>query len=204
MLITFEGIDGCGKSTQIEKLKAFLLEQGYDARVFREPGGTAVSEQIRDILLNSREDIHPLTETLLFSAARAQLVATRIRPLLESGAIVILDRFFDSTTAYQGYGRRMIAVNEIEQLNKLATAGLKPGITFYLKMDPELASQRRNNEGEEDRMERSGVDFYHRVSDGFDRIAVQEKRVITLDATQTPETIFQSIITHLQYVLPPL
>jgi len=181
-----------------------LTDKGYDVHVFREPGGTPLSEQIREILLNSRDDIHPLAESLLFSAARAQLVATRIRPLLDAGAIVILDRFFDSTTAYQGYGRKAIPVKDIEQLNTLATQNLKPDLTIYLKIDPEKASKRRKKVRAEDRMERAGVDFFKRVSEGFDQLATSEERMVALDSSRSPDTTYRSIIEHLKKRLPLL
>ncbi len=204
MLISFEGIDGCGKSTQIEKVKSYLTEKGYEVHVFREPGGTPLSEQIREILLNSRDEIHPLAESLLFSAARAQLVATRIRPLLAEGAIVILDRFYDSTTAYQGYGRQAVPVPDIEQLNALATQNLEPDITFYLKLDPHQASERRRKNREEDRMERAGKAFFKRVSEGFDQLASREERMVALDSSKSPDTTFRSIVGHLEKKLPRL
>ncbi len=204
MLITFEGIDGCGKSTHIKKLKAYLTDKGYDVHVFREPGGTPLSEQIRDILLNSKDDIHPLAESLLFSAARAQLVATRIRPLLDTGAIVILDRFFDSTTAYQGYGRQAVPVPDIEQLNRLATQNLEPDITIYLKLDPEMAYERRKKVRKEDRMEQAGADFFKRVNAGFDALAAREKRIVVFDSSRSAAETFEAIEGHLEKMLPRL
>ncbi len=204
MLISFEGIDGCGKSTHIEKLKSYLTGKGYDVNVFREPGGTPLSEQLRDILLNSKDDIHPLAESLLFSAARAQLVATRIRPLLETGAIVILDRFYDSTTAYQGYGRQIIPVPDIEQLNKLATQNLEPDITIYLKLDPEIAYERRKSVRKEDRMEQAGPDFFKRVNAGFDALAAREERIVVFDSSRSAAETFEAIKAHLEKILPRL
>jgi len=204
VLITFEGIDGCGKSTHIKKLKAYLTDKGYDVHVFREPGGTPLSEQIRDILLNSKDDIHPLAESLLFSAARAQLVATRIRPLLDTGAIVILDRFFDSTTAYQGYGRQAVPVPDIEQLNRLATQNLEPDITIYLKLDPEMAYERRKKVRKEDRMEQAGADFFKRVNAGFDALAAREKRIVVFDSSRSAAETFEAIEGHLEKMLPRL
>ena len=202
MLISFEGIDGCGKSTHIKKLKAYLTDRGYDVHVFREPGGTPLSEQIREILLNSKDDIHPLAESLLFSAARAQLVATRIRPLLDTGAIVILDRFYDSTTAYQGYGRQAIPVPDIERLNKLATQNLEPDITIYLKLDPEVAYRRRKKVRMEDRMEQAGSDFFKRVNAGFDALAAREQRIVAFDASRSAAETFEAIKGHLERMLP--
>lgn len=204
MLISFEGIDGCGKSTQIVKLKDYLTHKGYDVHVFREPGGTPLSEQIRDILLNSPEEIDPVAELLLFSAARAQLVAERILPLLKTGAIVILDRFFDSTTAYQGYGREALPIPEIEQLNAIATSNLEPDLTIYLRITPKEAYERRKNSREEDRMERAGKSFFRRVSQGFDQVAAREKRVVVLDSHNAADDTFRSILAHLQQKLPRL
>lgn len=198
MLITFEGIDGSGKSTNIRNLRQYLEEKGYDVQVFREPGGTVLSEQIREILLNSDEDIHPIAESLLFSAARAQLVAACIRPALAEGAVVIVDRFFDSTTAYQGYGREVIPVWQIDQLNNLATQHLEPDITFYLRLPPEEAQRRRAREGSEDRLERSGEAFFERVSKGFDQLAAEKERFITLDSTQPVEILTEQIVSHLK------
>ncbi len=196
-LISLEGIDGCGKSTQIREMKNYLHDHGYEVQVFREPGGTAISEKIRELLLNSSDDIDPVTETLLFSAARAQLVNTRIRPLLKAGTIVILDRFFDSTTAYQGYGRQAIDADQLEKLNQLATGGLAPDITFYLKLDVKVAMERRAEERAMDRMERSGLEFFQRVSQGFDNIASRYQRFVTLDASLPAGKIFESIAREL-------
>jgi dTMP kinase len=204
VLITFEGIDGCGKTTQISLLEKRLTDSGYVVYVFREPGGTDLSEQIREILLDNSRQIHPLTELLLFSAARAQLTATKIRPLLESGAIVILDRYYDSTTAYQGYGRMAVPVETIDQLNALATGHMVPDITFYLDISPDLAQKRRMEAGEADRMEQSGDDFFERVKKGFDTMAVREERFVTLDASRSAEAIFEDIMASLNNKLPGL
>src|SRR5690554_846824 len=130
MLITFEGIDGSGKSTQIKLLKEKLVKLGFRTEVFREPGGTKVSELIRSILLNPDLDVDPVSELLLFSAARAQLTSERVKPLLKEGVIVILDRFYDSTVSYQGYGRESLAIEQIHQINKIATGNLIPDLTF--------------------------------------------------------------------------
>ncbi|MBN2732111.1 MAG: dTMP kinase, partial [Balneolaceae bacterium] len=137
MFITFEGIDGSGKSTQIALLRNKLLEEGHKVTVFREPGGTEVSEKIRALLLNPDFDIHPVTELLLFSSARAQLISEKVRPLLNKNEVVILDRFYDSTTAYQGYGRSSLPLQDIHRLNKIASHNIVPDITFYLKISLE-------------------------------------------------------------------
>ena len=132
LFITFEGIDGCGKSTQFQMLKEYLETQGVDFIVVREPGGTVIGEKIREILLNKKNDsMRPLTELLLFEAARAQIAEEVIRPALEKGTCVLCDRFFDSTYAYQGYARKLGA-DKVLLLNDLATAGLEPDITFLI------------------------------------------------------------------------
>lgn len=158
MLITFEGIDGSGKSTQITLLKEYLENKGNQVSVYREPGGVVISEQIRELLLNSKMDIHPTAEMLLFSAARAQLVAEKVAPDLENGIIVILDRFYDSTTAYQGFGRESVDLEQIHQINNIASLGREPDLTFYLSLTWE-ESKRRTAHLEEDRMEKAGADF---------------------------------------------
>ncbi|WP_020402878.1 dTMP kinase [Gracilimonas tropica] len=193
MLITFEGIDGSGKSTQISLLKEELNKKGHRVEVFREPGGTDVSEMIRGMLLNPEIDIDPITELLLFSSARSQLVAEKVLPLLKENVVVILDRFYDSTTAYQGYGRRSIPIDQIDQINATATHGLKPDITFYLRLTPETAAERTKN-FEKDRMEQSGDSFFKRVYDGFESLSKSEPRFKTIDAEQDIEAIHAQIL----------
>lgn len=199
MLISFEGIDGCGKSTQIELLKTYFENQQTTFSVFREPGGTEISEKIRKLLLHDAEDMDPVTELLLFSAARSQLVSEEILPRLHDGEIVILDRFYDSTTAYQGYGRDSISLKEIESLNRLATHGVVPAITFYLKIDLETAV-RRTRSSEKDRMERAGNSFFQKVIDGYDELAKQQRFYI-LDGTLSTEEIHQSILGRIEQEL---
>ena len=199
MLISFEGIDGCGKSTQIKLLKDYFNLKGVKFSVFREPGGTEISEKIRSLLLHETEDMDPTTELLLFSAARSQLVAEEIVPRLESGEIVILDRFFDSTTAYQGYGRKSAKLSHIETLNKLATHHTEPDITFYLRIDPKEAAKRTQT-GEKDRMEKAGDDFFRKVCNGYDQLS-RLKRFEVIDATESQETVHQKIIASLNKAL---
>lgn len=197
MLITFEGIDGSGKSTQIELLRKTLSERGWQVEVFREPGGTEVSELIRQILLDPALDIHPVAELLLFSAARAQLTAQRVRPLLEAGAIVILDRFYDSTVSYQGYGRQSLPIDVIHQINKIATQHLVPDVTFYLKLPLEEATRRTRNNSK-DRMELAGDDFFKKVIEGFDALAGQNPRFRIINSMQSMEETHQQILEMLQ------
>ena len=165
--ITFEGIDGCGKSTQIRFLTDYLKEKGRDHLLLREPGGTVIGENIRNILLDKKNTgMIPMTELLLFEAARAQIVSEVIKPAVEEGKIVICDRFFDSTSAYQGYARNM-GSEVVENLNRLATGGFEPDITFLLDISPEEAFSRRVARGEEDRIEKLGMEFQEKVRAGI-------------------------------------
>ena len=197
MLITFEGIDGCGKSTQISLLKSFFQEKNIPCSIFREPGGTGLSEKIRHLLLHDSISMNPVTEMLLFSSARSELIAKEVIPLLESGRIVILDRFYDSTTAYQGYGRESLPMKQIQVLNRIASHGLVPDITFYLKITPEDASKRTDGL-DKDRMEKSGVSFFQKVCDGYDQLAQEEQRFFTLNAMLPPDEIHAAIREKVQ------
>ncbi len=202
MLITFEGIDGAGKSTQVKKLRKALTDAGRDVLTLREPGGTDVAEKIRDILLESKNDITPVGELLLFSASRAELVQRVVVPALKKNTVVIVDRFYDSTTAYQGYGRGLDG-GMLRAINDIATFGLKPDFTFFLDLSPEDALIRKFSEksiplafedGELDRMEQSGLDFYRRVRNGYLELARLEKeRFILLDASESAERLHDRI-----------
>ena len=206
MLITFEGIDGAGKSTQVTKLKRHLEELGREVMTLREPGGTPVAEQIRELLLESRNDITPVGELLLFAASRAELAQRVILPSLESGTDVILDRFFDSTTAYQGYGRGL-DLDMLAEINRIASCGLSPDVTFFLDLTPEDALMRKFSEKslplafeseELDRMENSGLDFYRRVRSGYHAIGAENPdRFVTLDALLSPAEIHREIVAKL-------
>lgn len=183
MLITFEGIDGSGKSTQISLLKARLLAGGCKVLSLREPGGTETSERIRRILLDPDLDVSPIAELLLFSAARAQITERRIRPALASGMMVLLDRFYDSTTAYQGAGRRVADPQWITSLHRLATQGLTPDRTIWIDVPPETARQRQDGQVL-DRMEVEDPGFYQRVNECYQRLARDEPdRFFRIDGT---------------------
>lgn len=197
MLLSFEGIDGSGKSTQIRLLKERLLSEGHKVEVFREPGGTDISERIRAILLDADQKIDPVTELLLFSSARSQLVAEKVLPLLKEGVVVILDRFYDSTTAYQGYGRESVPIDYIKEINKVASHQKEPDLTFYLRLTIEQA-QKRTAKKEKDRMELSGNEFYEKVVQGFDKLAKSEERFITLDAEQPKQVLQHQIWDHVK------
>ncbi len=205
MLITFEGIDGAGKSTQVKKLKKYLTENNHDVLVLREPGGTIVAEKIRDLLLENKHDITPIGELLLFSASRAELVQHTILPALEKRTVVILDRFYDSTTAYQGYGRGL-DLDVLQSINAIASSGLVPDITFYLDISPEDALIRKFSEksiplafeeNELDRMENSGLGFYQRVRDGYMKLAEHNDRFVLLNACDDPQVLHHKIVKHI-------
>lgn len=193
MLLSFEGIDGCGKSTQIDLLKDYLNCNNVSFYVFREPGGTEISERIRSLLLHDAKVMDPVTELLLFSAARSQLIREKVVPLLENNQIIILDRFYDSTTAYQGYGRESVDLESIHTLNKIASHSIAPDITFYLKIDPSEAEKRTRN-SVKDRMEEAGSSFFTKVSAGYDEISKTEKRFHVIDAAKPPREIHNTIV----------
>lgn len=189
LFVTFEGIDGCGKSTQIQKLYQKLLEIGIPISVTREPGGTELSEKIRALLLsNDSSCMISECELLLFLASRAQLVGERIKPAITEGGIVLADRFQEATFAYQGYGRRM-DLDTIYSLNEFATAGIKPGITFIFDI-PVEESLKRLRGTEKDRMENEAVEFFERVRKGY--LQAQErdpKGIHILDGTLSRTTL---------------
>jgi len=211
MLITFEGIDGAGKSTQIAKLVNFLTNEGVDVLSLREPGGTPAAEKIRTILLDNSHKITPVGELLLFSASRAELVQEVIKPALQEGRTVILDRFFDSTTAYQGYGRS-IDLELLQSVISIATCGITPDITIYLDLEPEEALKRKFAKSslpmafereELDRMERSGIDFYRNVQKGYQEIMrLHPERFVSINALESITDIHLHITKILQEHFP--
>ncbi len=200
--VSFEGLDFSGKTTQIELLVEKLRQFQIEPLVVREPGGTEISEKIREILLDcSHHQMHPRSEILLYSAARAQLVHQIIIPALEQGKRVIADRFFDSTSAYQGAGRGVEA-DFVRRLNDFATSGLTPYRTFFIDISPEEAERRRRqNSLTADRMESGGPEFYRKIRKGFLRMAGDEpKRFITIDGQQSPPEIATEIWRHISAI----
>lgn len=178
-LVVFEGGEGAGKSTQLRRLSAALTAAGVAHQVFREPGGTAAGDRIRELLLHSSEPLDPRTEAALFMASRAQLVAERLKPALDRGEHVLLDRFLLSSYAYQAKGRDL-PVREVARANKLATDGLVPDLTILLTIDPLEGLNRVKSRGSADRIERADEDFHHRVAKAFERFAEadwQEKHI---------------------------
>ncbi len=202
MLITFEGIDGCGKSSQAKLLADRLREQGIECVLVREPGGTELSEQVRTILLEAkhRSPISDSAELLLFAAARAQLVREVIEPALKRNAVVICDRFLDSTIAYQGYGRGL-PLAYIRSVNDLATGGLIPDITFLIDVPLELAIHRRKDMGD-DRMESESRLFFSHVVQGYMSMAQKHPdRIHVIDGTDSMEDIHHTISRLVEYEL---
>ncbi|RJP74264.1 MAG: dTMP kinase [Ignavibacteriales bacterium] len=196
MLISFEGLDFCGKSTQVELLVNYLNNCGKRVKVIREPGGTVISEKIRDILLDKKNDkMHIETEILLFSASRSQLVREVIQPYLNDGYYVITDRFYDSTTAYQGFGRQ-IPLDFVEKINMFAVGGTIPQITFFIDIPIEESDKRKKlrNGGELDRIEMSQRSFYEKVREGYLYLAEKEKRFRIIDGLKHIDEIHEIII----------
>jgi dTMP kinase len=195
MFISFEGVDYSGKSTQAQLLVHRLQKSGKETLFLREPGGTAVSEKIRTILLDkSRIDIAQKTELFLFSAARCQLVNEVILNALKGGKAIVCDRFFDSTTAYQGYGRGL-ELQEIAAVNRIATSGTTPDLTILVDIEVAEIGRRRKAAGlAEDRMESAGGPFYDRVCKGYHAIAKAEpSRFVTVDGMRPPQVIHEEI-----------
>ena len=200
MFISFEGIDFCGKSTQVEMLRRYLTEKEKKVEVIREPGGTDISETVRNILLDKKHNkMFMETEIFLFSAARAQLVREKIRPYIADGIYVISDRFHDSTTAYQGYGRG-ISIDTVEHINNLAVGDTIPDITFIIDIPVEAAQSRKEKRsgGSLDRIEMTEGGFYERVRQGYLKIARRGERFRVIDGTMTENQIHKLIVDEIE------
>lgn len=192
MLITFEGIDGCGKTTQVKLLSEYLKKKGIKCLVTREPGGTMEGEKIREILM--KEDLVPFAELFLFLASRAQHVEKLIIPALRDGKIVLVDRFIDSSVAYQGFGRG-IGEDIVRELNDLATKGTKPDLTFYIDIDVDEALKRKKviNRFEEEKS------FLEKVRKGYLKLAEKErKRIVVLNGNMKVEEIHRKIVEEFE------
>ena len=192
LFITFEGADGCGKTTQIELLNKYLQEKGFKTLVTREPGAKGLGEKLREILLNYDGEVSPNCESFLFLADRAQHVDCVIKPALKDGVIVLCDRHTDSTVAYQGYGRQL-DIEQIKKLNGIAVNGLKPDLTIVFDIDIETSMQRVGKT--KDRMESAGMDFFNRVRNGYLAIAKEEpNRVKVINSADTIEKIHNQVV----------
>lgn len=198
MFITFEGLDGSGKTTQIQLLTEFLRNQGYEVVPTREPGGTAIGDQIREILHSLKNDeMHPRTELLLYTASRAQLIEQVIKPHLQANKIVLSDRFVDSTLAYQGYGHKL-DLNVLRTILNFATGGVTPDMTIYMDISVEQGLKRRRraaDDGEEwNRLDALALEFHKRVYDGYQALVAEEpQRWVRIDALGSEAEIQRQI-----------
>jgi dTMP kinase len=199
MFISFEGLDLCGKTTQSNLLVERLTSLGKQVVYLREPGGTEISEKIRDILLDLRHsEMSAKAELFLFSAARTQLVSQVIKPALADGKIVICDRFYDSTTAYQGFGRG-INLEEIHAINRIAVDGTIPDLTLFMSVQLDELLRRQKIKKGIDRMESSGIQFYERVLHGFEQLATAEpSRFVVINGMPSKEEVHNTIWNSIQ------
>jgi dTMP kinase len=202
LFISFEGIDGVGKSTQLDLLVQFLAEQGQTVCRTLEPGGTDLGREIRELLLHRKGEVEPRAEALLFAADRAHHVATVIRPALERGEVVVTDRYLDSSVAYQGSGREL-GFDQVRDLSLFAVDGLLPQLTVLLDLDANKAAARRSNTGAEpDRLERAKNGFFEAVRESYLKMAAAEpSRWLVLDAEQSVESMQQKIRERVQGLL---
>ena len=196
LFITFEGADGCGKTTQMKLLAEYLKNNGKNVVLTREPGSKGLGEKVREILLNYEGRVSDRCESFLFLADRAQNIDIIVNPAVDEGKIVLCDRHIDSTVAYQGYGRGL-DIERINMLNSIATNGRKPDLTFVFDIDVETSMKRVGKE--KDRMESAGIDFHNRVRQGYLELAKQEpQRIKVLDATKSIEDIHKKVVEILK------
>jgi dTMP kinase len=202
-LITIEGLDGAGKSTLARGLQRAVAERGGEAQVLREPGGVELSERIRALVADPALAVSPRAEALLYAAARAQLVEERLQPLLQQGAFVLLDRFADSSLAYQGAGRAL-GVQQIREINQFATGRLKPDRTLLLRIAPAAGRARQQERAlRPDRLERESERFFEAVAAAYDELASAEPlRIRTLDASQPADQVLDAALAALEDLLP--
>lgn len=196
LFITFEGADGCGKTTQLNLIKEYLTKRGKDVLITREPGAKGLGEYVRKILLDYDGVVSDRCESFLFLADRAQNIDVIVNPAIQDGKIVLCDRHTDSTVAYQGYGRGL-DIEEITMLNNLATGNKKPDLTLVFDVDVETSMQRVGKE--KDRMENAGNEFFNRVRQGYLEIAKREpERVKVVDATKSIEDVYKDVVAILE------
>lgn len=200
MFITFEGIDGVGKSTQLDMLERYLVDLGKKVLRTLEPGGTELGKEIRHLLLHRKGDVSARSEALLYAADRAHHVATKIKPALEAGMVVLSDRYFDSSVAYQGAAREL-NVDEVRNISLWAIDNLLPDLTVLLDLPADEAMKRRGNKGTEpDRLEREQVEFFERARNEYLKMA-KEDRFLVVDASDSPEQIHQQVIGRVSALL---
>lgn len=202
LFITFEGVDGCGKTTQLNLLKDYIESHGYDVVVTREPGGAGLGGKIREILLNYDGGVSNRCEFFLFLADRAQNIDMIVNPAIADGKIVLCDRHIDSTAAYQGYGRG-IDLEQINYLNNLATGGKKPDLTIVFDVDTETSMQRVGSD--KDRMESSGTDFHEKVRNGYLELAKHDpQRIKVIDGSKSVQEISCRVLEIIKDTFPAL
>lgn len=197
--ITFEGCDGCGKSTQLKMLSEYLTKTGTPHIFTREPGGGKISEAIREILLNGKNaEMTDECEALLYAAARAQHLNDRVEPALREGKLVICDRYVDSSLAYQAYARGL-GVDFVGKINAFALEKYLPDLTLFIDLSPEAAFARKHGADENDRLEQAGMAFHRRVYEGYKTLAAQApERIVCIDGAKTPEGVFADVLRALQ------
>lgn len=196
--ITFEGCDGCGKSTQLKLLSDYLTQNGIAHIFTREPGGGKISEAIREILLNGKNaEMTDECEALLYAAARVQHLHDRVQPALNEGKLVVCDRYVDSSFAYQAYARGL-GVDFIGKINAYAIENYSPDVTIFIDLSPEEAFKRKHGADENDRLEQAGMAFHEKVYAGYKEIAEKENRVVVVNGRQTPDEVFADVIIALK------
>lgn len=201
LFIVMEGPDGSGKTTQINLLKEYLEEAGYECLITREPGGTVIGEEIRQLILNpEHKEMSPVTEMLLYAASRAQLVHEVIGPALEEGKIVISDRFVDSSIVYQGIARKL-GISTVSAVNALGIGIYRPDGIFFIDLSEAEGLRRKKEQKNLDRMEQEGIDFHHMVSEGYRKVLSGRPEVMKIDGGRSIDTIQKKIRNHVDELL---
>ena len=201
LFIVMEGPDGSGKTTQINLLKEYLEEAGYECLITREPGGTGIGEEVRQLILNpEHKEMSPVTEMLLYAASRAQLVHEVIGPALEEGKIVISDRFVDSSIVYQGIARKL-GISTVSAVNAPGIGIYRPDGIFFIDLSEEEGLRRKKEQKNLDRMEQEGIDFHHMVSEGYRKVLSGRPEVMKIDGGRSIDTIQKKIRNHVDELL---
>ena len=201
LFIVMEGPDGSGKTTQINLLEQYLKEAGYECLITREPGGTVIGEEVRELILNPEyKEMSPVTEMLLYAASRAQLVHEVIGPALEAGRIVISDRFVDSSIVYQGIARNL-GISTVAAVNAPGIGIYRPDGIFYIDLSEEEGIRRKKNQKKLDRMEQESIDFHHLVSEGYRKVLAERPEVIKIDGGKDIDVIQKKIRNHVDELL---
>ena len=201
LFIVMEGPDGSGKTTQINLLKEYLEEAGYECLITREPGGTVIGEEVRQLILNpEHKEMSPLTEMLLYAASRAQLVHEVIGPALEEGKIVISDRFVDSSIVYQGIARKL-GISTVSAVNAPGIGIYRPDGIFFIDLSEAEGLRRKKEQKNLDRMEQEGIDFHHMVSEGYRKVLSGRSEVMKIDGGRSIDTIQKKIRNHVDELL---